>query len=90
MEDIDGVPSWPQFYVLSEEGYQGLKDIQATLAVMAAITYTEDDDKNGKSFVTIRRKEMFNVFEEISAQIGEALEGLKRENEIATRSTMRH
>lgn len=89
MEDIHGTPSGPQFYLLSEEGYRELKSIQTMLSLMAGIAYTENDDANGNTMLTIRRAEIYFVFEEISAQIGEALEQLGKENFVGTQSWMR-
>ncbi|WP_233840668.1 hypothetical protein [Dyella sp. 2HG41-7] len=88
MEDMHGGPSGPQFYVLSEESYQELKTLQMMLHLMAAIAYTEEDDKNGNSLLTMRREQIYCVFEDMSSQIGIALAGVGRENEIKVRSTM--
>jgi hypothetical protein len=48
MKDMHGAPSGPQLYLLSEEGYRELKNIQTMLRLMAEIAYTEEDDANGK------------------------------------------
>jgi hypothetical protein len=86
MKDMHGAPSGPQLYLLSEEGYRELKNIQAMLRLMAEIAYTEEDDANGNTMLTIGRAEICFVFEEISAQIGAALERLGKENWMENQS----
>jgi hypothetical protein len=88
MEDMHGIPLGPQFYLLSEEGYRELKSIQTMLRLMAGIGYTDEDDANGNVVLTIRRAEICFAFEEISAQIGAALERLGKENWMRNQSRM--
>jgi hypothetical protein len=89
MEDMHNGPLGPQLYLLSEEGYEELKSIQTMLSLMAKIAYCEDDDTNGNAMLTIGRAEVHYVLNEISAQIGDALERLGHENWIGTQSYVR-
>ena len=86
MEDMHNGPVGPQLYLLSEEGYEELKHIQTMLTFMAHITYSDDDETNGNVALTIGRAELYYVFLEISAQIGDALARLNKENWISQRS----
>ena len=72
MEDPYRVPSGAQRYLLSEESYQELKSLQRMLRLMARIAYSEGDAID--SMITIRCAELHYVFQQISTQIGDALE----------------
>lgn len=80
MEDMHGIPSGPQLYLLSEEGYAELKHIQTMLTLMAGITYNEEDKANGNATLTIGRSELYFIFQAINAQIDGVLERLGNEN----------
>jgi hypothetical protein len=80
MEDVHGGPSGPQLYVLSEEGYEELRHIQTMLVLMAKVTYSEGDNTNGNVVLTIPRVNLYYYFEELAAQIGDALDWVSREN----------
>ena len=86
MEDLYSVPSGPQLYLLSEEGYEELKSIQSMLRLMAYITYHEEDDGGGPAMLMISRAELYVIFQAISVQIGNALERLAHENGVGTPS----
>lgn len=43
MEDIYGEPTGPQFYLVSQEGYDDLRNIQTKLVVMAQVAYSDED-----------------------------------------------
>ncbi|RDS80000.1 XAC0095 family protein [Dyella psychrodurans] len=88
MEDMHGGPTGPQFYLLSEEAYEDLRNIQTMLTLMAHITYSEDDNTNGNVVLKIGRADLYYYFQEISAQIGAALDRLSKENCTDTQSRM--
>jgi hypothetical protein len=80
MENMPGTRTGPQLYVLSEQGYEELRNIESTLLLMAQVTHSEDDDKNGNAMLTISRIELSNYFLEVSTQIAFALNRLSTEN----------
>ena len=88
MEDMHSDHHGPQLYLLSEESYEELKNIQGMLTLMGHIAYSEEDNTNGNAMLTIPREEIFFFFQQISAQIGDALERLSRENWLGPQSRM--
>jgi len=89
MENIQIGSSGPQLYLLSEEGYQGLKSIQTMLSLMAGIAYTEGVDNSDNTMLTISRAEIHFIFREMSDLIGASLEQLGKENWVGTQSWAR-
>lgn len=85
MEDMHSSPVGPQLYLLSEEGYEGLKHIQAMLTLMAHITCNEEHDAKDNATLTIGRAELCFIFQTINVQIGDVLERLGNENWLSTR-----
>jgi hypothetical protein len=77
MKDMHETPSGPQLYLLSQEGYDELQHIQAMLLKMAKVSYHEHD-----AILAIRRADLYYFFEEISAQIGDALDRVGNENVV--------
>jgi hypothetical protein len=55
-------PTRTQLYLLSEESYEELKNIQGMLTLMAHIAYSEDDNTKGNAMLTIPREEIFSSF----------------------------
>jgi hypothetical protein len=88
MEDMHSGPQGPQLYLLSEEGYEDLRNIQAMLSLMAKIAYSNDDSTNGNAMLVIPRVDLHYSFEELRAQIGNALDRLSKENGIGSQSRM--
>lgn len=86
MEDMQGGPCGPQIYLLSEEGFEGLKDIQAMLTVMAQITYSEGDDAKSGATLTMGRAELCFIFETINAKIDDVVQRIGNENWMGARS----
>ena len=85
MEDMHGGRMGPQLYVLSEQGYEKLERLKNTLQLMASVTFNEDDNTNGNALLTISRADMSWYFEEIAAQICEALSRVSNENTVAAK-----
>ncbi|HTV84790.1 MAG TPA: hypothetical protein VME63_05265 [Dyella sp.] len=77
MSHTHNASSCPQLYLLSEQGYEELQHIQAMLMQMAKVSYNEKD-----AILAIRRADLYYFFEEISAQIGDALDRVGNENLI--------
>jgi hypothetical protein len=86
MEDMHSGPIGPQLYLLSEDGYEGLKHIQTMLTLMAHITCNTEHDANGNGTLTIGRAELCFIFQAINAQIGDVLERFGSENWLGTQS----
>jgi len=85
MEDMQGGRCGPQLYLLSEAGYESLKDLQVMLTLMAQIAYSEGDDKDRSTTLTLGRAELCFVFEAINARIDEVLRRVSDENWIGER-----
>ena len=84
MHDMQGGRCGPQLYLLSSDGYESLKHLQDMLALMAHITYNEENAANGHAMMTIGRAELYFIFQSINAQIDEVLERLEGENWMGT------
>jgi len=69
MEDMQGGRCGPQLYLLSRDSYEELKHLQDVLALMAHITYNQDNAANGNATMTIDRAELHFIFETINAKI---------------------
>jgi hypothetical protein len=80
MEDMQGDPSGPQFYLLSSDGYESLKHLQDMLTLMAHITYNEEHVESGNAMMSIGRAELCFIFQSIHWQIEGALERVGEEN----------
>lgn len=83
MNDTHEIPSGPQLYLLSEQGYEELQHIQAMLLKMAKVSYHEND-----AILAIRRADLYYFFEEVSAQIGDALDRVGKENTLGPRQQL--
>ncbi|RDS84893.1 hypothetical protein DWU98_02760 [Dyella monticola] len=83
MKDTPGTRMGPQLYLLSEDSYLELKEIQTMVHLMARIARGDAGDAHGTTTVTISRAELYRVFIQISEQIGEALDQLRNENWFA-------
>ena len=88
MEDMHSDQSGPQLYLLSEEGYQELKSIQAMLTLIARIAHNKEGESDGDAMLTISRADMSYYFSEISGLIGDALDRLGKENGVGKQSSM--
>lgn len=86
MEDIQGGPRGPQLYLLSEEGYEELKDIQAVLTLMAQIAYNRGDDSKSSAMLTIGRAELCFIFEAINAKVDDVVKRIDSGNWLGTQS----
>lgn len=84
MNDMHNCPSGSQLYLLSEEGYEKLQQIQTMLMRMARISYHEKD-----AILAIRRADLYYFFDEISVGICEALESVENENLVSPQSLVR-
>jgi hypothetical protein len=58
------------------------------LSLMAKIAYSNDDSTNGNAMLVIPRVDLHYSFEELRAQIGNALDRLSKENGIGSQSRM--
>ena len=80
MEDVQGGRCGPQLYLLSQDGYEGLKHLQDMLNLMALITYNEEHVAKDDIFMVIGRAELYFIFQAINTQIDDVLERLGNEN----------
>jgi Fe-S cluster biosynthesis and repair protein YggX len=83
MNHSHDIPTGPQLYLLSEEGYEELQHVQTMLLEMAKVSYHEND-----AILAIRRADLYYFFEEVSAQIGDALERVGKENALGPHKLM--
>jgi diacylglycerol kinase len=83
MDDMHGGHCGPQLYLLSEAGYESLRDLQAMLTLMAQIAYSPGND-DGSTALMLGRAELSFVFEAINSRIDDVLNRLSRENDIGS------
>lgn len=83
MEDIYSEPTGPQFYIVSQEGYDDLRNIQTKLVVMAQVAHSDEDIESVNLRRMLNRSDINRFFAEISVQIGNALDGIRKDNLIA-------
>ncbi|HKT30566.1 XAC0095 family protein [Dyella sp.] len=83
MDDMQGGHCGPQLYLLSEAGYESLKDLQAMLTLMAQIAYSAGSDDGGTTLI-LGRAELSFVFEAINSRIDDVLNRLAEENGIGS------
>ena len=86
MEDMHDQPAGKQLYILSQDDYSDLHNIVAMLILMAQMAYNDEDRETGRQRLVLTRSEVHFVFMEISAQINDALNGVRRENSMGPRS----
>ena len=72
----------PHFYILSEEGYEALKDLQSTLASMIHMTHMAKRDMQRAPVVVVGLNELNTLFTTINEQVDTVLERLNNENWI--------
>ncbi|HKU17715.1 MAG TPA: hypothetical protein VJP80_00405 [Candidatus Saccharimonadales bacterium] len=89
MNDMHGGRCGQQLYLLSEDGYEGLKHLQDMLALMALVTYNEEHIASGDTMMSIGRAELYFIFQTINTQIDDVLELLANENWLDTQSHTR-
>ncbi|GLQ48981.1 XAC0095 family protein [Dyella flava] len=77
-------------YLLSEDDYIELKNLQRLLMIMANVASDEASPTDEDGTVMIPRWEMQLTFQLISRLIGEALEQLEQNNRIEHRDHKRH
>ncbi|WP_230474777.1 XAC0095 family protein, partial [Dyella monticola] len=65
-----------------------LKSIQGMLALMARIAHNDESEASGDATLTISRALLSYYFMEISAQMGEALDRVGKENVIGKQNWM--
>ncbi|GGA31437.1 XAC0095 family protein [Dyella nitratireducens] len=80
MEDMHSGRCGPQLYLLSREGYETIKRIQAMLDLMAHITYNDEHTANGDAMITMGRAELFFIFQAVNIQLDDVLDGVGNEN----------
>lgn len=81
MQDLQGGYCGPQLYLLSEAGYESLKDLQDMLTLMAQIAYNARSD-DGRTTLILGRAELGFVFDAINVRIDDVLNRLGQENGI--------
>ncbi|GLQ50827.1 XAC0095 family protein [Dyella flava] len=77
-------------YLLSEDDYIELKNLQRLLMIMSNVGSDEESHTDEDGTVMIPRWEMQLTFQLISRLIGEALEQLEQGNHIEHRDHKRH
>ncbi|GGA44537.1 XAC0095 family protein [Dyella nitratireducens] len=87
MEDMHGGRCGPQLYLLSRDGYETLKRLQAMLDLMAHITYNEEHTANSDTMITIGRAELYFIFQAFNIQLDDVLDGLGNENWLGDSSS---
>lgn len=87
MEDMQGGRCGPQLYLLSEAGYESLKDLQAMLTLMAQIAYRAGSD-DGDTTLILGRAELSFIFDAINIRIDDVLNRLAEENGIDSHHTV--
>jgi hypothetical protein len=83
MEDVPNKPTGKPLYILSEDDYGELCNIRTMLIQMAQTVYDEDRPSNALHTLPLTRAETYFFFMEISLQISNALDGVRRGNYIA-------
>ena len=77
-------------YLLPEDDYIELKNLQRLLLIMANVAGDEESHTGEDGTVMVPRWEMQLTFQLISKLIGEALEHLEQDNPIEHRDRMWH
>ena len=72
----------PNFYILSEEGYEALKELQSTLTSMIDMTHMAKRDMQRAPVVVVGLNELHTLFATINEQVDTVLERLGNENWI--------
>jgi hypothetical protein len=78
MEDKHDKPAGKPLYILSEDDYGELCNIRTMLIQMAQTIYDEDRPSNARETLPLTRAETYFFLMEISLQISDALEGVRR------------
>ena len=86
MEDMHGGRCGPQLYLMSEEAYEGLKNIEATLTLMASLTCNVENAAERESTVKMGRADLYFVFQAINTQLGRVLESIGNDNWLRTQN----
>ncbi|GLQ50946.1 XAC0095 family protein [Dyella flava] len=86
MEGTYNGPFGSKHYLLSEEDYEELKNLQTLLMIMANVAYDEEQHIDENDTMTIPRVEMKLIFQQLSVLIGEALERLDKGGHIDRQS----
>lgn len=87
MEDMPGGRRGPQLYLLSEENFESLKDIQVVLTLLAQITYSKSEDAKQSAMLSIGRAELCFIFEAINAKIDDVVKRIGNENWLGAQSS---
>lgn len=82
MQTAQGGRHVPHFYILSEEGYEALKDLRSTLTSMIDMTHTAKRDMQRSPVVIVGLNELHALFATINEQLDTVLERLGNENWI--------
>lgn len=90
MEETTGIPIGPQLYILSHDDYAELCNIRAMLIQMAQDAYDEDRPGNADQKLPITRSEIYFVLMAVSAQIYNALAGVRQGNIVGPPKGVRH
>lgn len=87
MENMPGGRCGPQLYLLSEEHFESLKDIQVVLTLLAQITYSKSEDAKQSAMLAIGRAELCFIFEAINAKIDDVVKRIGNENWLGAQSS---
>ena len=82
MQTTHGGRNVPHFYILSEEGYEALKEVRETLTRMIDMTHIAKRDMQGIPMARIGLDELHVLFATINHQVDSVLERLGNENWI--------
>jgi hypothetical protein len=86
MEDQHDESTGPQIYVLAQGEYDELRHTQTMLMLMAQVAYNDEDRESGNKRLVLRRRDVHYFFSQISAMIGNALDGVHRDNGMGPQS----
>ncbi|HTV84801.1 MAG TPA: hypothetical protein VME63_05320 [Dyella sp.] len=88
MEGMHEKSNGEQFYVLTKRDYDELRDIQTQLVVMAQVSYSDEDIEESHLRRMLNRCDINRFFAQISAQIGKALDGIRKDNSVGAQRQM--
>lgn len=80
MEEVYDEPTGPRLYILTQNDYDELRDIQTMLVLMAQVSPSDEDIEKDHTGRTSNRSDINRFFADISAQIGTALDGIRKDN----------
>lgn len=86
MEDTHEDRCGPQLYLMSEDAYEGLKNLEDLLSLMASLCCNVESVAERQATLKMGRAELYFIFQAISSQVGRVLESIGNDNWLRTQN----